>query len=188
MAQKAANEINANQWTLFDKIMYGGLGYGSFCLPSDFFKVIIAIIFPPLGHIINVVEDTVTDTFPYFTWETLYKLFSNEAITQIVYSLILTTLFYIPGLVYTLTIIVNKERKVAYDKSYIYENPKIAQPSDGVDWDEVASTGKYAGNKIRGVGEMVAGDVIGAGETVVDAVDEIDDGIDTAFDEIGGLF
>jgi uncharacterized membrane protein YqaE (UPF0057 family) len=185
MAQQAANEINANQWTLFDKIMYGGLGYGAFCLPSDFFKVIIAIIFPPLGHIINVVEDTVSDTFPYFTWETLYKLFSNEAITQIVYSLILTTLFYIPGLVYTLTIIVNKERKVAYDKSYIYENPKIAQPSNEVDWDGIASTGENIGNKVRGVGKSVAGRVIDTGET---AVDEIEEGVDTAFDEIGGLF
>ena len=57
MAQKAANQIDASQWTLFDKIMYGGLGYGAFCLPSDFFKVIISIVFPPLGELINIIED-----------------------------------------------------------------------------------------------------------------------------------
>jgi len=185
MAQKAANEINADQWTLFDKIMYGGLGYGAFCLPSDFFKVIIAIIFPPLGHIINVVEDTVSDTFPYFTWETLYKLFSNEAIKQIVYSLILTTLFYIPGLVYTLTIIVNKERKVSYDKSYIYENPRIYQPTDGTDWDNVAAGTKSAIGGVRSTGETAVGDVQSAGET---AVDEVEGGFDSAIDAIGSLF
>jgi uncharacterized membrane protein YqaE (UPF0057 family) len=127
---QAANYIDAGQWTLFDKIMYGGLGYGSFCLPSDFFKVIVAILFPPLGEIINIVEDTVTDTFPYFTWDTLRLLFSYNALNHIVYSLLLTSLLYIPGLVYTLTNIVNKERKVIYDtKSYIYDNPKIEQPS-----------------------------------------------------------
>lgn len=121
-----------------------------------------------------MVEDTVSDTFPYFTWETLYKLFSNEAIKQIVYSLILTTLFYIPGLVYTLTIIVNKERKVSYDKSYIYENPRIYQPTDGTDLDNVIDGTKTT---IR--------DVQSAGET---AVDEVEGGFDSAIDAIGSLF
>ena len=35
-----ANEINLKKWTLFDKVMYGGLGYGAFCLPTNFFKII----------------------------------------------------------------------------------------------------------------------------------------------------
>lgn len=160
MVQKAANYLNANDWTLFDKIMYGGLGYGSFCLPSDFFKVIFAIIFPPLGEIINIVEDTVSDSFPYFTWDTLVMLCSYNAITHLVYSLVLTTLFYIPGLVYTLTNIVNKERRVAYDNStYIYANPKITQPSDGTDLHDVADAAQTAGRGIKNAGETVGSGV-----------------------------
>jgi uncharacterized membrane protein YqaE (UPF0057 family) len=167
MVQKAANQIDANQWTLFDKIMYGGLGYGSFCLPSDFFKVIISIIFPPLGELINIVEDTVSDSFPYFTWDTLVMLCSYNAITHLVYSLILTTLFYIPGLVYTLTNIVNKERRVSYDTStYIYANPKIAQPSEGTDLDDITNAAKTAGSKIKSGGETVGGGLKSAANAI----------------------
>jgi uncharacterized membrane protein YqaE (UPF0057 family) len=117
MGSASANTIHAWNWTLFDKILYGGLGYGAFCLPADFFKVIVAIIFPPLGEIINIIEDYVDKEFPYFNWETLRILFSYQSINRIVYTLILTALFYIPGLVYTLTNIVNKERNVSYDIS-----------------------------------------------------------------------
>ncbi len=171
MVQKAANQIDASQWTLFDKIMYGGLGYGSFCLPSDFFKVIIAIIFPPLGELINVIEDTVSSSFPYFTWDTLVMLCSYNAITHLIYSLILTTLFYIPGLVYTLTNIVNKERRVSYDTStYIYANPKITQPSDGTNLNDVANAAKTAGSNIQSAGETIGS------------------GLESATDAIGGLF
>ena len=182
MAQKAANYIDANQWTLFDKIMYGGLGYGSFCLPSDFFKVIIAIIFPPMGELINIVENTVSYTFPYFTWDTLVMLCSYNAITHLVYSLVLTTLFYIPGLVYTLTNIVNKERQVAYDTdTYIYENPKIRQPSDGIDLDDVANAGKIGGRGLSRAGSEIQS----AGETVGN---KLESGVDSVGDTLGSLF
>lgn len=165
--QKAANQINANQWTLFDKIMYGGLGYGSFCLPTDFYKVIISIIFPPMGELINVVEDTVSGNFPYFTWDTLVMLCSYNAISHLVYSLILTTLFYIPGLVYTLTNIVNKERKVAYDTStYIYANPKIAQPSSDTDLDYLVNVGETAGGGLTTAGGTAGRGIQSAGETI----------------------
>jgi len=157
---KAANQIDASQWTLFDKVMYGGLGYGSFCLPNDFFKVIISIIFPPLGELINIVEDTVSGSFPYFTWDTLVMLCSYNAITHLVYSLLLTTLFYIPGLVYTLTNVVNKERKVAYDTgTYIYANPKIAQPSNETDLNNVANAGKTVGGGLQSAGEKVGSSI-----------------------------
>ena len=52
--------IDANNWTLFDKVMYGGLGYGTFNLPSNFFVVIITCIFPPLGQIINTLGTTIS--------------------------------------------------------------------------------------------------------------------------------
>jgi uncharacterized membrane protein YqaE (UPF0057 family) len=189
MVQKAANQINADQWTLFDKIMYGGLGYGSFCLPTDFYKVIISIIFPPLGELINIIEDTISNEFPYFSWDTLVMLFSYNAITHLVYSLVLTTLFYIPGLVYTLTNIVNKERRVPYDTdTYIYENPKIRQPSSGTDLDDVANAGEIAGrglsragDEIQSAGETVGDEIQSAGETV-------GSGIESVIDDIGSLF
>jgi len=182
MVQKAANQIDADQWTLFDKIMYGGLGYGSFCLPTDFYKVIISIIFPPMGELINIVEDTISNEFPYFSWDTLVMLCSYNAITHLVYSLVLTTLFYIPGLVYTLTNIVNKERQVAYDTdTYIYENPKIRQPSDGTDLDDVANAGEIAGRGLIRAGSEVqsAGETVGSG---------LESGANSIGDTLGSLF
>jgi uncharacterized membrane protein YqaE (UPF0057 family) len=113
----ATQNIDANQWTLYDKIWFGGLGYGSFCLPSDFFKTIVAILFPPLGQLINIIEDTIIDSFPYITWDTVKILCTYNSLNTIIYSFILTTLFYVPGLVYVLTNIVDKERKTSYDVS-----------------------------------------------------------------------
>lgn len=110
-----SNNIKPEQWTLFDKVMFGGMGYSAFCLPTDFFKVIVAIIFPPLGEVINIVEDTVIDSFPWITWDSLKALFTHKSIKIIVYSFLLTTFFYVPGLVYTLTNIVNKQRKINYE-------------------------------------------------------------------------
>jgi len=95
------NKIYADDWTLFDKVMYGGLGYGAFCLPTNFFKVVFTVIFPPLGEIINIVSDYVLDKFPYVTYETFKQVFLN--LNRIIYSFILTSLFYIPGLIYTLS-------------------------------------------------------------------------------------
>jgi len=97
-----ANAINLNKWTLFDKVMYGGLGYGSFCFPSNFFKVIIAVIFPPLGEVVNIIGNDVTYDMPFLNWKVISNLVKYENLNKIVYSFLLTTLFYIPGLVYTL--------------------------------------------------------------------------------------
>ena len=97
-----ANEINMAQWTLFDKVMYGGLGYGAFCLPTNFFKIVIAVIFPPLGEVVNIINDTVSTVFPYVNLDVFYELLKFENINKIIYSFILTTMFYIPGLIYTL--------------------------------------------------------------------------------------
>ena len=98
-----SNEINLAQWSLFDKVMYGGLGYGAFCLPTNFFKIMIAVIFPPLGEIINIADEHITPDFPFINWSVLSNLIKYDNINKIIYSFILTTLFYIPGLVYTLS-------------------------------------------------------------------------------------
>jgi len=101
-----ATNIDANQWTLSDKILYGGLGYGSFSLPSNFLVIIVTTLFPPLGQLINIMVSTITPNPPFFTWETLQVIFTPKNITKLIYSFLLTTMFYIPGLVYVLDNIV----------------------------------------------------------------------------------
>ena len=103
------NDIDISKWTLFDKVMYGGLGYGAFCLPTNFFKIIITIIFPPLGQLINNVGSSISSNFPYFNWDVIKNILSYNNLNTLIYSFLLTTLFYIPGLVYTLTNISNSD-------------------------------------------------------------------------------
>ena len=103
MTDYVENKIFANEYDLFDRALYGGLGHGVFVFPTYMFKVIFTIIFPPIGHIINIIEDYILDEFPYITWDTIKKLFEFENINTIIYSYILTSLFYVPGLVFTLS-------------------------------------------------------------------------------------
>jgi uncharacterized membrane protein YqaE (UPF0057 family) len=124
-----ANTIDIREWTLFDKLMYGGLGYGAFCFPTDFFKVIIAILFPPLGEVLNILDDTITAEFPYVSWECMKKLCQYESLKRLVYSFVLTALFYVPGLVYTLTGIVEQEQKI----------PITTKPNSASKFDDVSS-------------------------------------------------
>ena len=114
-----ANTIDLSKWTLFDKVMYGGLGYGAFCLPTNFFKIIITIIFPPLGQLVNNVGASVNSSFPYFNWNVIKNILSYDNINSLIYSFLLTTLFYIPGLVYTLTNISNSDN--GYNIETIYD-------------------------------------------------------------------
>jgi uncharacterized membrane protein YqaE (UPF0057 family) len=102
--------ISANQWTLFDKIQYGGLGYGAFSLPSNFFTLIIAICFPPLGQIINIIGGQISDMPPFITLDAIQSLLQPDNISSVIYSFILTALFYIPGLVYVLGNIAESEK------------------------------------------------------------------------------
>jgi uncharacterized membrane protein YqaE (UPF0057 family) len=92
-------KIDNMEWTLYDRFMYGGLGYGYFCFPSNLVKIICTVIFPPLGTILKHAK--ISDKFPYITYETLSNLFDN--INDIIYCFILTAMFYIPGLIYGLS-------------------------------------------------------------------------------------
>lgn len=85
--------INDDEWTLYDQILYGGLGYGHFCVPKNLVNIIFTIIFPPLGMCLNYV----TDTFPFIDFS---GLFNN--ISKILMCFVLTSLFYVPGLIYGL--------------------------------------------------------------------------------------
>lgn len=87
--------IDNGDWTFFDKVLYGGLGYGNICLPTHLFRIISTIIFPPLGIVIKFIK--VTDVFP---WIDLGDLLMN--IPKLIKSLMLTAFFYVPGLIYSL--------------------------------------------------------------------------------------
>jgi uncharacterized membrane protein YqaE (UPF0057 family) len=98
---KLENKILDGRYDLFDKVCYGGICHGITVLPSNLLKVIFSVIFPPIGEILNIVSGYVLDEFPYITWDTIKVLLAN--FQRIIYSIVLTSLFYVPGLVYTLS-------------------------------------------------------------------------------------
>ena len=102
MTDFVENRIFSDKYDLFDRALYGGIGHGVITIPTHIFKVIFTIIFPPIGEILNIVEDYLLAQFPYITWDTLKMLLKFENLNRIIYSFLLTSLFYVPGLVYTL--------------------------------------------------------------------------------------
>jgi len=71
--------------TLYDKMMHGGMAYGTFCVPKQLTSYIILIIFPPL----YVFIDEMNNGF--------------KRIDKIIICFILTSFFYFPGLLYGLS-------------------------------------------------------------------------------------
>ena len=110
-------KIEDQEYSLFDKIMYGGLGYGYFCLPTNIFKIIATILFPPIGIIIENVGK-LSQNFPYVRGSNLKNIISK--VDEIIYSFVLTMLFYIPGLIYTL----NKIKSNKLEKELEIDNEK----------------------------------------------------------------
>ena len=111
MASDSTNSIDTSKltaadWTLFDKVLYGGFGYSEFCLPDNLLLISLAVIYPPLGMISFLIKGTISHSFPYLTANTFINLFKNMSL--IVYSIIYTMFLYIPGLIYTIQTIVNK--------------------------------------------------------------------------------
>lgn len=92
-------KIDDMEWTLFDRFLYGGLGHGYFCLPTNLIRILFTVLFPPIATIMKHLK--IQSTFPYITLETLSNIFNN--IDDIIYSFVLTALFYIPGLIYGLS-------------------------------------------------------------------------------------
>lgn len=95
---KLEKKIENDDWTFYDKIVYGGLGYGNVCLPTHLFDIILTVIFPPLGILFSKLD--FLKTFPYIHWGTLEKVVAG--LGEIVTCLFLTMFFYVPGLVYAL--------------------------------------------------------------------------------------
>ena len=95
-------DIYSDKYNLLDRFLYGGLLSGAIVLPTNLFKILFTIIFPPLGTILNIIDKYILATFPWITWETLRRLFQIDNLNKIIYTLVLTSMFYIPGLVYAL--------------------------------------------------------------------------------------
>jgi uncharacterized membrane protein YqaE (UPF0057 family) len=91
-------QIDNNNWSFYDKLVYGGLGYGNVCLPAHLFDIIFTVIFPPFGLILSRLD--FANTFPYIHWNTLSKVIDDMGL--IVKCFLLTMFFYVPGLIYAL--------------------------------------------------------------------------------------
>ena len=74
------NKIAANDYDLFDKSLYGGIGHGIVVIPTNIIKILFTVIFPPLGEMLEIVNDFLLDEFPYITWKTIKVLFQFENI------------------------------------------------------------------------------------------------------------
>ena len=98
-------KILTGGYRITDKALYGGLMHGAFVLPVNFFKIIFTTLFPPLGEIWNIIADHIVEDFPWIGWDALVAIFNN--FQRVVYSFILTSMLYIPGLIYTLSNINN---------------------------------------------------------------------------------
>ena len=88
---KLEQKILEGKYDLFDKVCYGGVCHGITVLPSNLFKIIFTVIFPPIGEILSIMNEYIYDDFPYITWESLSVLMAN--FQRIVYSFMLTCLF-----------------------------------------------------------------------------------------------
>ena len=108
----AEQDIQYDKYTLVSRFLYGGLFSGAVVLPTNFIKIILTLIFPPLGTILEIIGDALLNEFPYITWETLKKLFEYKNFNKIIYTFILTSMFYVPGLVYTLAQITSTQNNV----------------------------------------------------------------------------
>lgn len=104
--KKIEDRIDNGEYSLIDKILYGGLFNGFMILPTNIIKIIYTMVFPPLGILI----DSLNDEFPYIDLNRI--VFDMD---KIVYSIILTCFFYFPGLIYSLSHMNNDGDSQQYD-------------------------------------------------------------------------
>ena len=112
-------KIDKQEYSLFDKIMYGGLGYGYFCMPTNIFKIIATVLFPPIGIIIENVGK-LSNEFPYIRLDNLKNIISK--VNELIYSFVLTMLFYVPGLIYTLNKFKSNKREKEFENRSDFSN------------------------------------------------------------------
>ena len=114
MTDYAENKILTNSYDIFDRILYGVMGHGTITIPINFIKIIFTLIFPPIGEILNIIGDKLLNKWPYITWDSILTLFdtNNGNLNRIIYSFVLSSMFYIPGLIYTLSNITTTSKNV----------------------------------------------------------------------------
>ena len=117
--EKIKSKIINQEYSLFDKIMYGGIGYGYFCMPTNIFKIIATVLFPPIGIIIENVGK-LSDEFPYIRLDNLKNIISK--VNELIYSFVLTMLFYVPGLIYTLNKFKSNKREKEFESKSDFTN------------------------------------------------------------------
>ena len=102
MTDYAELNIYSDNYSLVDRILYGGICSGAIVIPTNFIKIIFTLIFPPIGTILEIIGKDLIEKFPYISWQTLKTLLSFNNINKIIYTFILTSMFYVPGLIYAL--------------------------------------------------------------------------------------
>ena len=108
----AEQDIQNGKYNLLSKFLYGGIFSGAIVIPTNFIKILLTLIFPPLGTILEIVGEYLLNEFPYITWNALVKLFQFNNINKIIYTFILTSMFYVPGLIYTLSQLTTNQKNV----------------------------------------------------------------------------
>lgn len=78
--------MDFSEQTLFDKILYGGIGYGTICIPKDLPNYLFMIAFPPLYVFLH------------------QKRKGFKDIQKIIVCFILTCCMYFPGLIYAMKV------------------------------------------------------------------------------------
>jgi uncharacterized membrane protein YqaE (UPF0057 family) len=81
--------VDFNEQSIYDKAMYGGIGYGAICVPKDLGDYLLLIAFPPA----------------YVFRHQYRRDFKN--IEKILVCFLLTCCFYFPGLIYGLNLLMN---------------------------------------------------------------------------------
>ena len=99
----AERDIQNGNYNLLSKFLYGGIMSGAIVIPTNFIKIILTLIFPPIGVMLEIVSKYLLNEFPYITWNALVEIFQFDSINKIIYSFALTSMFYVPGLIYTLS-------------------------------------------------------------------------------------
>lgn len=74
----------SNSYSAYDRIIYGGFISEDICIPKKFLTNMLTVIFPPLGVLYNQYQNNFPSPMKIFT------------------CIILTSLFYFPGLIYAL--------------------------------------------------------------------------------------